>query len=78
MADYDNTNRGAMFVEQDKKSDKGPDYSGTLNVEGKEYRIAGWKRESKGGKRFISISLSEPRQQGASGSQSRASGNDGW
>ena len=78
MADYDNTNRGAMFIETDKKSDKGPDYSGSLNVEGKEYRIAGWKKESKGGKRFISISISEPRQQGGGDNTTRTSGGDGW
>jgi len=63
MADYDDTNRGALFVNENKEEgSKQPDYSGTLNVEGKEYRLAGWKRESKGGKKFLSVSISEPRE----------------
>ena len=58
--DYDDTNRGILFQEQDKKTDKSPDYTGKLNVEGKEYRLAGWKRQSKNGKPFLSLSISEP------------------
>src|SRR2546423_15010778 len=52
---YDNSNSGALFKEIQKKSDKAPDYSGMLTVDGKEYRLAGWKRESKRGVRFLSL-----------------------
>lgn len=57
---YDNTNSGVLFVETDKKSEKHPDYRGTLNVDGKEYELAGWKRESKNGRTFLSLKISEP------------------
>lgn len=62
MADYDNTNSGIIFLEQDKESEKHPDYTGKLDVKGKEYRLAGWKRIGKSGKPFISLKLSEPEQ----------------
>lgn len=59
MTDYDNTNSGALF-----KNDKGdnpnrPDYTGELNVEGKEMRIAAWLKTSKAGNKFMSLSVSE-------------------
>lgn len=62
--EFDDTNKGVLFQEQEKKSEKAPDYTGKLNVEGKEFRIAGWKRLSKNGKPFLSLSVSEPQQQG--------------
>ena len=59
MTDFDNTNKGVLFRETDKESDKHPDMTGKINVDGKEYRLAGWTRESKNGKRFLSLSISE-------------------
>lgn len=59
MTDFDETNRGVLFLETDKESEKHPDYTGKVNVEGKEYRLAGWKRQSKNGKGFLSLSISE-------------------
>lgn len=32
MADYDNSNRGSIWKNKDKKSDKQPDFTGTSNV----------------------------------------------
>jgi len=57
--EYDNTNRGAMFVNSYKEDgDNRPDFTGQLDVEGVEYKIAGWKRTSeKKGTRFISLSI---------------------
>ena len=36
MAEYDNTNRGVLFRETDKKTDNHPDMTGEVNVEGVE------------------------------------------
>lgn len=58
--EYDETNKGVIFLEQDKKTEKSPDYTGKVNVEGAEFRIAGWKRVSKNGKPFISLAVSDP------------------
>lgn len=63
MTKYDNTNRGVLFVNQ-KKSDKSPDYSGTLNVAGVEMNLAGWKKQSKKGTTFLSLNLSAKQQGG--------------
>lgn len=59
--EYDNTNKGVLFRSQDKEEgSKKPDYTGKLNVNGKDYRLAGWIRESKSGTKFLSLALSEP------------------
>lgn len=56
MTEYDNNNRGAMFRNKDRKSDKHPEYSGSVNVEGVDYWLSGWVKEGKSGK-FFSLSL---------------------
>ena len=65
MADFDNTSRGSLFRNDKKTDEKHPDMSGTLNVEGKEYWISGWKKTSKAGTGFISLSV-RPKQEQAS------------
>jgi hypothetical protein len=59
MGDYDNTNRGVLFNERDKKTKDGDrDYSGSINIEGTEYWLSAWIKVSKktGGK-FLSLSV---------------------
>lgn len=66
MAEYDNTNRGTLFTNDKKEQDNHPDFNGSLNVGGTEYWISGWKKKSKEGKSFLSLSIKEkqdrPRQ----------------
>ena len=45
--DYDNTNRGAIFRNEKKSTEKHPDMNGSINIEGKEYWISGWSNVSK-------------------------------
>ena len=61
--EYDNTNRGALFRNDDKdpNDDKDRDYNGTLNVEGTEYWLSGWVRTSKSGRKYLSLSV-KPKQ----------------
>lgn len=57
MTQYDNTNRGALFSNRDKKtSENFPDYGGSLNVDGKEYFISAWLKDGPKGK-FMSLSV---------------------
>ena len=58
---YDNTNTGAIF-KNDKKTEKQPDYRGTINVEGKDYEIALWIKTSQKGTQFLSAAIQEPRE----------------
>lgn len=45
MSEYDNSNRGAIWNNDQKKTDRHPDYSGSINVDGKEYWLSGWKKK---------------------------------
>lgn len=57
MSDYDNTNRGVLFKDDEPKHEKSPSHTGTLNVDGKEYRLAAWVKESKTGRKFFSLAV---------------------
>lgn len=57
MAEYDNTNRGVLFRETEKKNERGPDYTGKMNVGGTEYRLSAWIKEGKSGNKFMSLSI---------------------
>ena len=55
---FDNTNRGVLFNECDKKqTDKDCDYGGSINVGGTEYWLSAWIRTSKKGLKFLSLSV---------------------
>ena len=57
MAEYDNTNRGAIFKNDKKTSENHPDYKGSINVEGVEYWQSLWLKKDKNGKTFMSQSI---------------------
>jgi hypothetical protein len=42
---YDNTNRGQIWGNDKKEKDTHPDFKGSVNVEGVEYWVSGWKRK---------------------------------
>lgn len=58
MTEYDNTNRGVLFI-NDKKTegDKKPDRTGSLNVDGVEYFLDAWLKVGKSGAKFMSVSV---------------------
>lgn len=53
---YDNTNRGILSKNENKSSEKHPDLSGSLNVNGVDYWLSGWTKVGKNGK-FLSLSV---------------------
>ena len=55
MPQYDETNRGVLFPEREKKHDRSPDYTGKVDIEGKVWRLAAWQKA----KGVLSISVSE-------------------
>ena len=58
--DYDNTNTGVLF-KNESDNEKAPNYKGKINVNGQELEIAAWVRQSKAGKKFLSLKVQEPR-----------------
>lgn len=58
--EYDNTNSGALFINEKKQKPNHPDFQGSLtDKDGNEYWVSGWKHVSKGGKKYISLALTE-------------------
>jgi uncharacterized protein (DUF736 family) len=55
--EYDNTNRGVLFRNDKKESEKHPDFTGSMDVGGVDHYLSAWVKESKQGKKFFSISI---------------------
>jgi uncharacterized protein (DUF736 family) len=51
---------GAVFPNIDQQNEKSPDVSGKITYNHAEWKMAGWKQESKSGLEYTSISLSPP------------------
>ena len=54
---YDNSNRGALFKNEDKQQDTHADYRGSINVAGQEFWLDAWLKTSKAGKKYMSLSV---------------------
>jgi uncharacterized protein (DUF736 family) len=57
MTEYDDTDRGALFRNTKKETEKHPDHTGSLNVGGVDYWLSAWVRESKAGQKYFSLSV---------------------
>lgn len=64
MTDYDNTNSGAMFINDRKTNDRQPDRNGSAEIEcpdcgaKTEFWVAGWIRTAKRtGQKFMSLAF---------------------
>lgn len=66
---YDNTNRGVLFINDRKEQDNHPDRKGSINIEGKEYWLSAWDKETAKGE---TISLSVTPKDGAKQTASKA------
>jgi hypothetical protein len=71
MADYDNTNRGAFFKNDKKETEKHPDFTGSLNVEGKEFWVSGWKRRPDQSDKAPALSFTVKAKDGSTAQQAK-------
>ena len=53
-------NSGALFKEEEKKSEKHPDYKGNCLVNGQKMYIAAWVNTAEWGKKYLSLSFTAP------------------
>jgi uncharacterized protein (DUF736 family) len=76
MSDYDDNLRGALFKNDRKEKDTHPDYKGQCEIDGTEYWISAWIKESKAGKKFMSLSFEDKDAPRKSPAQSNGRQND--
>jgi len=43
--EFDNTNRGSIWKNDKRETDKHPHLTGTLNVQGKDFWVSAWVKE---------------------------------
>lgn len=83
---FDNTNRGALFLNDKDGNEARPDYTGVADIEIPEgakagdvvkFRIAGWQRQPKnGGNDYLSINIQKADTQGSNRKQDEDEGNE--
>jgi uncharacterized protein (DUF736 family) len=54
---FNNDNQGALFVNDKGDNPKRPDSRGRCVIDGKAYRISGWKRKAKSGSNYVSLAF---------------------
>ena len=59
MAYEQKNNNGSLFRNDKKETEKQPDYNGTAKIDGKDYKVAAWIKESKSGQKFFSMVYTE-------------------
>lgn len=65
MAEYDNTNTGALFKNNRRTTPTQPEWNGNANIEGREFWVNAWVKESKkDGSKFFSFSF-RPKEEAA-------------
>lgn len=73
MTEYDNELSGVLFKNDKEGNEKRPDYTGKIQVEGTEYRLAAWiKTGSQSGVKFLSLKASLPQETAAVGASDEA------
>lgn len=77
MPEYDNKNRGVLFKNKDKQTDKHPDYTGSYtDGNGNEFWLSAWIKKSKAGETFMSLSTKPKDTQKTAGKENQAADTD--
>lgn len=74
--EYDNELRGVLFKNNKRTEDRQPQYTGNVQVEGREYWLSAWVKESKQGNKFFSLALTPKEPVGETPPQAPAISDD--
>lgn len=72
MNNYDNTNTGALFINDRRQNENQPNAKGSVNIDGVEYWVSAWTKTSKAGQKFQSLSFTRKEQAQAPQAQKAA------
>lgn len=70
---YDNTNRGFLIENDRARNSKAPQWTGSINVDGKEYWLSCWDGETQNGKPKRSLTV-RPKEASNKPASTRANG----
>ena len=62
--EFDNNLRGVLFKNKKKEKDTHPDYTGNCQIDGVDYFMDAWLKQSKEGNPFMSFSFKRKDKQG--------------
>ena len=65
MSQYDNTNTGALFINDRRQTENQPNAKGSVDIDGVEYWVSAWTKTSKSGQKFQSLAFTRKEQQQA-------------
>lgn len=54
--------QGSLFHDKEKKTEKSPDYTGSIMIGGEQKRIAAWIKDGKNIGKFLSLQISDFRK----------------
>ena len=57
MAFEQKDNSGSIWVNDRKEKDTHPDRSGSATIDGRQYWVSGWLRQTKDGKPYLSLAF---------------------
>lgn len=60
MTEYQDKDGWGVLFRQAKEHDKQPDYKGHVVHNGVKFQLAGWIRESRNGKTYLSVNIQPP------------------
>jgi hypothetical protein len=81
MADYNNTNKGVLFKNKDKKTDRHPDYNGSAEVvcphcgATSEHWLASWINTARSGAKYMSLIFASKDENNANRGKAQAERN---
>lgn len=58
-------NSGSLFKNEEKRSENGPDYSGSCVIDGADYFFDAWLKTAESGRRWMSFSFKKKDKQSA-------------